>query len=58
MKCIFYDIVSFCFEALLVTGEGFAFLAFAAKFPYVLFNMFSFSILSAIGQVSIISSNS
>ncbi|XP_050406369.1 solute carrier family 35 member B1 [Patella vulgata] len=39
--------------ALLLTGEGFAFIGFATRYPIVLFNLLSFSIASAIGQIFI-----
>ncbi|XP_064616148.1 solute carrier family 35 member B1-like [Liolophura sinensis] len=38
---------------LVVTGEGMAFLLFAQKYPFVLFNMISFSLASALGQTFI-----
>jgi len=38
--------------ALVLTGEAVAFVVFAAKYPVVLFNLLSFSLCSAVGQVS------
>jgi hypothetical protein len=37
--------------ALIFTGEGFEFLAFASKYPHVLWQMILFSVASALGQV-------
>ena len=59
-RCLFNKVVTsggkyfLCFfsvTALLVTGEGMEFLAFAFKYPEVLVQMLTFSISSAIGQV-------
>ncbi|XP_012942758.1 solute carrier family 35 member B1 [Aplysia californica] len=36
-----------------ITGELFEFVAFANRYPYVLFNMISFSLASAVGQMFI-----
>ena len=42
-------------SALVVTGEGWEFTAFAIKYPEVLLQMLVFSLSSAVGQVCIIS---
>lgn len=38
--------------AVLVSGEIWQFIEFVQMFPFILFNIFAFSILSALGQVS------
>ena len=41
---------------ILFTGEVFRFMAFCARYPYVLWNMMLFAATSAIGQVRLFTS--
>lgn len=45
-------LVMFNFSAVVLTGEIWSFVQFAKKYPYVIYNILGFSLLSALGQVT------